>query len=214
MDNYFGTYAIATPSSKDEAAKLINSDNVIGDIYDVVCETVDGQHRAYVLNRFNDKPCYFKKELSRTLAVNEASGLETKAFLTLVGFTEGVNEETNYWAQFAIISYPKAKVEIYKKFCEVISDSLKHNRRPDVDLNAKEVETLEAANGDWRPDKVVPLPEKKKGTAFIKTRVSLTDQMVEQGRKNNPGCYIFGWGFMLLIIALFVFLTAKVFGWV
>lgn len=211
MDNYFGKYAIATPASKEEAAKLLNSDNVIGDIYDVICTQEDG-HRAYVLNRFNDKPAYFNKDDSRTLAVNEAAGMVSKAILTLVGFTEGAGNETNYWAQFALISYPKSKEEIYKNYVAKVSDSIKHDRRPEVALSAAEVRELEDANGHWRSDKVVPLPEKKKGTAFIKTHVSLSDKMVEEGRKNNPGCYIFGWAGLLAVVGLFVLLIAKIIG--
>ena len=48
-------------------------------------------------------------------------------------------------------------------------------------------------------------PQKAKGTAIMKSKRSLNERMIEQGRKGNIGCYIVSWAFFFALVALAVF---------
>lgn len=210
MDNYYGKYVVGLPTSSEEAAKLMNADNVIGDIYKIKCEMKDGQHRAVVINRFGDSPCYFKPTLSRELALNEAKGFITYAILTIVGFTTSDTGE-NYWAEFALISYPKFNQETFSIFIKEVSKAIKSDKRVEVDLTKDQLDLVIKNNGHFVPTTIHPKPKKKRGQVILKSRVKLTDKMVEQGRKKNPGCYVLGWVFLLAVVALFVLLVKTIF---
>lgn len=217
MDNYFGKYVRGFAVNSEQAAKLMNADNIIGDIYKVKCEMVNGKHRAVVLNRFGETPVFFDSETSREIAINQAKGFLTYAILTLVGFTTKHSEEEedsseNYWAEFAVISFPDLEKEAFTRFVEIISKSVKKNRRPEVALSEEDIKKVISSNGDFLPVATHPKPEKVKGQVLMKSRVSLTEMMVEEGRKKNPGCYIFGWLFLLVFVALFILLIKTILG--
>lgn len=91
MRNYFGTYHRFGTLSKKEAAQLLSADNIVGDIYDIEDEIVNGEHRAWMLSRFDKPVGFFSEEFSRKLSVLAASGFVCKAILSFVAFSEGKN---------------------------------------------------------------------------------------------------------------------------
>ena len=208
MDNYYGTYAIGKSTSKEEAGRLLGADNIIGDVYKVECDIIDGKHEARVINRFGDAPVVFNYRVSRELSLNKSKGFKTYAILTCVGFTQNEGDG-NYWAEFAIISFPECHLEIFAVYVDEVSKAVKNNRRPEVELSAEDVQQIISSKGKFVPNKVHSKIEKKKGQVILKSQVKLSDKLIEQGRQKNPGCYIFGWGFLLFLIVLIVFLIKK-----
>ena len=211
MDNYYGTYAIGTPTSKEEAGRLLGADNIIGDVYKVVCNINDGNHEAKVVNRFGNSPAVFDAQVSRELALNEAKGFRTYAILTCVGFTQNEGDG-DYWAEFAVVSFPKGEIETFSVYVDEVSQAIINHKRPEVDLSADEVQQIILNEGHFVSNTTHPKLEKKKGQVILKSQVKLSDKLVEQGRKKNPGCYIFGWLFLLAFVALIVLLIMKVIG--
>ena len=211
MDNYYATYAIAKPTSKEEAGRLLGADNIIGDVYKVVCEIKGGKNVAKVVNRFGNTPAVFNEEVSRQLALNDAKGFRTYAVLTCVGFTQD-ESEGNYWAEFAIVSFPDSELETFSVYVDEVSQAVKDHRRPEVNLGSEEVKKVIENKGRYVSTSTHPKLEKKKGQVILKSQVKLSDKLVEQGRKKNPGCYIFGWLFLLAVVALIVLIIMKVIG--
>ncbi len=206
MENYYATYTIATPTSKEEAGKLLSADNIIGDVYKVVTEISGTKHEAKAVNRFGDSPVQFNQEVSKELSLNEIKGMMTYAILTCVGFIQE-EKDGNYWAEFIVISFPKNQLNIFVNYVDEISKAIKKNRRPNVNLSQSEITEVINNNGKYISSSKQPQIKKAKGQVILKSRVRLTDSLVEQGRKKNPGCYIFGWLFLLGFIALLIFIV-------
>ena len=211
MDTYYATYAIAKPTSKEEAGRLLGADNIIGDVYKVVTKIKGGSHEAKVVNRFGNTPAVFDADVSRQLALNDAKGFKTYAVLTCVGFTQ-TEGDGDYWAEFAVVSFPESELETFSVYVDEVSQAVKNNKRPEVDLAADEVQQIIENRGHFISNTTHPKLEKKKGQVILKSQVKLSDKLVEQGRKKNPGCYIFGWLFLLAFIALIVMVIMKVIG--
>ena len=210
MDNYYGTYAIGKATSKEEAGKLLGADNVIGDVYKVETRLTDGKHVARVINRFGNSPVEFSEGISREIALCETKGFVTYAILTCVGFTQ-IKNDGEYWAEFIIISFPKKDLDIFSVYVDNLSKEVKDYKRPEVDLKAEEVEEIIKNKGDYISLTQHSKIDKIKGQVILKSRVKLSEKLIEQGRKKNPGCYIFGWLFLLVVIALIILIVKAIF---
>lgn len=210
MDNYFGRYERFETASKKDAAALLGADNLVGDVYDIDIEMVDGAQRAWLVSRFDARIGYFDTKISRKLSVLKAQGLTCKAILSFVAFTEN-SEEGKYWGDVAVICYNPAYAEDFAPFMKAVSKKLGEGVRPKVDLGADGADKIIESHGEWMPKQTVSYPDKgqNKGTAIIKRRRSVTDKLVEQGRAGNKGCYIVSWVFLLALVALIVYVVMK-----
>ena len=86
-----------------------------------------------------------------------------------------------------------------------IRDSMMDGIRPEVELGEQGYAKVVESKGTWKPTKTVSLPSKQAGVAILKTRRSVSEKMIEQGRKGNKGCYILSWVFLLALIAGVIF---------
>ena len=65
MERYFGTYQTFRTASRQEAAALLGSDNLVGDEYTIDCVLEEGEHKAWMVNRFGARVGYFDPGFSR-----------------------------------------------------------------------------------------------------------------------------------------------------
>lgn len=211
MNNYYGKYKIAYPFDSNSAAKLISADNIIGDIYKVTIDRKDDSHLAYVTNRFKQTPAYFDEETSRELAIAKAKDMNIYAILSIVGFSESENK-SQYWAEFAIIGFPKSKKDCFDSFVLNLASSIKNGKRLNIELSDNDFEKVLKTNGDYLPTTKFPFPDKRQGTVFLKKSISLKEKLIEQARNKNIGCSIVGWIFLLLIITGLLYLGKLIIG--
>lgn len=204
MENYFGEYERFEVPVKKDAGLLLGADNMVGDIYDIECELADGVHTAYMVNRFGQKPGCFNPETSRELSIMQAKGLVCKAVLSFVAFTDHP-DEGHYWGEVALICYNPAYEAAFLKFITSVANRMADGVRTKVDLGEDGVEKIIASDGEWIPKQTVPMPDKSKGMAIMKSHRKLSDKLIEQGRRGNKGCYVVSWVFLLIIVALLVF---------
>lgn len=204
MDQYFGTYeSFDTPSKKD-AAVLLGADSLVGDKYRVDIELENGEHRAWLVNRFDKRIGFFGAPFSRKLSILQARDFEITALLSFVAYTDHP-DPGYYWGEMAVIGYDKRNKEAFDVYVEKISALMAEGKRPNVDLSEDDVDRVADSKGEWVSDSTVPLPAKAKGTAIMKSKRSLNERMIEQGRKGNIGCYIVSWAFIFALVALAVF---------
>lgn len=196
---YFGSYERFETVSKKDAAQLLGADNFVGDRYEIEFTTEKGKHRAWLKNRFDARVGYFNEELSRKLSLYEARGWRLVALLSLVAFTD-TPEPGIYWGEAALIGYdPREKS--FDAYVDKLSGRLGEGNRPVVDLGEQGITQVIESNGTWAPTKLLSRPEKKAGTAYIKTRRTYKDKLIEEGRKGNKGCYF---GSIVSFIALII----------
>lgn len=204
MDHYFGKYQRFDTVSKKEGGALVGADNLAGDVYSIEMELNEGIYRAWLVNRFNKRVGFFSPEFSRELSVHIANGLTAKAILSFIAYTDHPDPGI-YWGEMAVICYKPTYEAEFTTFIEGVSKKLSSGTRVDITLNDDGVNKVISSKGSWLPDKSVPMPEKTRGTAIIKSRRSFTENMVEQGRKKNKGCYVLSWVFIVAIVALILF---------
>ena len=102
--------------------------------------------------------------------------------------------------------------QAYVIFENTIAQGLKKGIRPDISLSHDGVHYVESSNGTWVPRGRISLPQKQQGMALMKTRRSLSENLIEQGRAGNKGCYVVSWIFLLALVTLVVLLV-KAQGW-
>lgn len=234
MEHYFGAYQTFQTRSKDEAARLMSADNLIGDLYDIQLELNDGVHKARLVNRFNQRTGSFDPDFSRKLSLLNANGLTLKASLSLVGYTESSSDTENsasrrdaptstgghaegnaegtkavgYWGEAAVFGFREVDREHFERFMENISEKLKDGVRPRIDFGREGFERIVNSKGTWVPEQSEPKPDKERGTVIIKDHLSLNEKVIEQGRKGNKGCYLISWMF-IAGLAIILFLIIK-----
>lgn len=197
---YFGTYARFSTASKKDAAALIGADNLVGDIFSIEFITEDGVRTAWMKNRFGAFMGFFDPGTSRELSLCEAKGYKLQALLSFVAYSE-TPDPGEYWGEAALVCYGTENAEAFDCFTGNIAARLMEGIRPEVDLGEQGYAKVIESKGAWKPTKTVPLPSKRAGSALLKTRRSMSEKMIEQGRKGNKGCYIVSWLFLLAVVA-------------
>ena len=197
---YFGTYARFDTASKKDAAVLLGADNLVGDVFDIEFVTENGVRTAWMKNRFGAMIGFFEPDVSRELSLYEAKGYELRALLSFIAYSE-MPDPGEYWGEAALICYDPKDAEAFECFTGNIAARMAEGIRPEVQLGEQGYAKVIESKGTWKPTKTVPFPDKKAGVALLKTRRSVSEKMIEQGRKGNKGCYIVSWVFLLALVA-------------
>ena len=66
-DCYFGAYARFDTTSKKDAAILLGSNCIIGDVFNIEFKPLEGQTRAWVVNDYGDTLGYLDEQTSHKL---------------------------------------------------------------------------------------------------------------------------------------------------
>ena len=201
---YFGTYARFNTSSKKDGAALMGPDNLVGDIYNIEFRVENGRTTAWMINRFGAHIGFFDAKTSRQLSLCKAQDMTLKALLAFVAYDEAPDPGV-YWGEVALVCYPASEAEIFEVYIETLSKRMAQGIRPEIDLNEQGYQHVVDSNGSWTPKETVPLPKMKSGSAFVKTRRSLSESLIEQGRKGNKGCYFVSCLFLVAVVVLIVF---------
>ena len=204
MDQYFGTYQTFETVSKKDAAVLLGADNLVGDRYTIEIELDGDAHKAWLISRFDQRIGFFDGNFSRRLSILKANGLELTAILSFVAYTD-MPEPGNYWGEMAVIAYNPAQKEAFERFITTVCTRMFDNVRTRVNFDAEGVERIISSGGSWVPEQTVPMPSKKKGTVIMKSKRSLSEKLIEQGRKGNKGCYVVSWAFIIALVAALLF---------
>lgn len=204
MNQYFGTYQAFATESKKEAGALIGADNLVGDRYDIDIELNEGIHKAWLVNRFGKRIGFFDADFSRQLSIMKARDMAMTAILSFVAYTDNP-DPGHYWGEMAVICFNPVDEEPFEKFLSAVSARMAEGSRPNIDLQPESVERVIESGGTWMPKQSVPFPEKERGTVIMKSKRSVSERLIEQGRKGNKGCYLVSWAFLLALVALVIF---------
>lgn len=200
---YFGSYETFDTSSKDAGAALLGADNMIGDVYTIDLELGEEGHRAWLVNRFDERVGFFSPAFSRKLSILAAEGLDMRAVLSYVAYS-GDPEPGHYWGEAAVIAFSPADAAAFERFIAQVSARMADGVRTNVAFEGEGVKRIIDSDGTWVPTQTVPMPEKRKGSVIMKSHRSMLDKTIEQGRARKTGCYILSWAFIIVVIALIV----------
>ncbi|WP_165172159.1 hypothetical protein [Adlercreutzia sp. ZJ242] len=201
MDQYFGTYQTFNTVSKNDGAALIGADNLIGDLYRIDIEMDSNSHKAWLVNRFDKRVGFFDAKFSRELSIWKARGMKMTAILSFVAYSDAP-DPGRYWGEMAVICYNPSNDEAFSTFVEGVRKKMGEGTRLNVNLKDNEVKKVLSSKGTWLPDQNVPMPKLSKGNAIMKSRLSVSEKVIEQGRKGNKGCYAASWAFLIALVVL------------
>ena len=204
MDFFYGTYKRFDTASKNEGAALIGADNLVGDIYDIEFVTEDDKKRAYLKNKFGKCVAFFDDTFSRKLSVFAAREWKLAALLSFVAYSDKP-EPGIYWGEAAVVCYDPAFTDACEPFIKKLGAHLADGIRPDIDLSKQALENLVESKGEWFPKGRVPMPQKAKGSAIVKSERSASEKLIEQGRAGNKGCYLVSILFLVALVAAAIF---------
>lgn len=200
MNQYFGTYHRFETASKKEAGRLLGADNLVGDLYHIDCTMEGTTHKAWLVSRFDQRIGYFDENFSRDLSILAARDLTLVAVLSFIAFTESP-EPGHYWGEAAVVAYEPSQADDFETFVQNVALRMQDGIRTSVSFEPDGVNRIIESRGTWIPEKTIPLPQKEKGTVIMKSRRSLSERAIEQGRKGNKGCYLVSWAFLLALVA-------------
>ena len=200
MNQYFGTYHRFETASKKEAGRLLGADNLVGDLYHLDCTMEGTAHKAWLVSRIDQRIGYFDEDFSRDLSILAARDLTLVAVLSFIAFTESP-EPGHYWGEVAVVAYEPAQADDFETFVQNVAMRMQDGIRTNVSFEPDGVNRIVESRGTWIPEKTIPLPQKEKGTVIMKSRRSLSERAIEQGRKGNKGCYLVSWAFLLALVA-------------
>lgn len=198
-DLYFGKYVRFDTSSKDEGSQLMGADSLVGDRFSINFVVEDGQTTAWLKNKFGAPVGFFDETTTRTLSLYQARGFKMYALLSFVAYED--HDGGSYWGQAALVCFDPAHEAAFEAFIDGVSRRLAEGIRPQVDISAQGVRQIIDSEGTWQPKKTIPFPSKQAGVALVKTKQSMTEKLVEQGRARNKGCYLGTFVVFALVIA-------------
>ncbi len=187
-----------TPLGGD-SAMLAGSDNLVGDTYTIEFVVEQGVRIAWLVNRFGARVGFLAPDVSRSLSLCEAKDMELCALLSFVAFHEST-KTGRYWGEVALVCYPKNQASAFTPFINAFSKRLADGVRPDLHIGEQGYHSIIDTNGSWQPTRTVPLPSMPAGSAIVKSRRTLQEKLIEEGRNKNKGCYALSWLFLLAVL--------------
>ena len=205
-DCYFGVYAHITVPSKNYSGTLMSADTLIGDPLTLDFRTCDGVSQIWVSNRFGGELGYLDPAVSRRISMYSVRNWSINVVLSLVAYSED-SDGGHYWGEAAVMCYDPKYSDSFVLFTKKVVERLQDGTRPDVALSEQEATNLVKSNGEWFPKKTMSLPTS--GTVVMKSRLSISEKMIEQGRARNPGCYVLNFIFIIAFIAVVALIVVK-----
>lgn len=110
-----------------------------------------------------------------------------RAFASAVVFDK---RDESYWVEAAVICFPAADADIFTPFVNALARSIAKGDHPDVTLSPKEFDQVIESKGMWADYRSQKLPKLEKGTAYYKTKQTMTERMAYAAADGNKGCYV------------------------
>ena len=131
--------------------------------------------------------------------------------LSYVAFTDSP-QPGKYWGEAAIMAYDPSVADEFKTFTSNMFNIMKDGVRPDISLSPQAIDAVIKNKGNWAPNKTIDIPKMNHGSALVKSRRTMSEKLIEKGRKGNIGCYIVSWIFNIGLLAGVVLLILYLVG--
>lgn len=202
-DIYYGTYCQLDTESGDSEVIVDGNATAIGlelTLTPQLHVTDRGKEvPRIVLNRGDTAMGFLPENVFKQVARLQEAGWICRAFTSASVFVKSTD---SYWVEAAIICYQPDRAEVFDPFVESIAKRIAKGDHPAVALSPKEQGLVVESKGAWCDTKEQKLPKLKKGSAYYKTKRTMTENMAYAAAEGNKGCWV----------GLFVAVFAVVFG--
>lgn len=140
-----------------------------------------------VLSRGDQAMGFLPDNVYKQVRRLKEKGWICRAFASAAVFDK---RDESYWAEAAVICYRPKDAEIFEPFVNALAHSIAKGDHPDITLSPKELDQVFESKGMWTNYKPQKLPKLEKGTAYYKTKRTMTENMAYAAAEGNKGCYI------------------------
>ena len=202
---FYGTYTKFACETKQQSSLLLSADCMIGDICSIEFVVENGTTIAWIVNKYGARLVSIDEKTCRRLQEYQVRGFSIKALYAFLAFNDNIKNKP-YWGEFAIVAYSNNYTSEFEQFIDGISKLLAKGIRPNLDFNPSTIEKIISSKGLWQPTNKLANLKLDKGVAIVKSKRSNLDNIIEQGRSGNIGCWIVS-AFIFAVIALLIFLA-------
>ena len=188
---YFGTYTTLEHTSGDSVIRVDGNLTVIGSELDLTRETHVTRRGKEVpriiLSRGSAAMGFVPASLHRRLDAMLDAGWTCHAIASTSIFYK---LEDRYITEVALICAAPGNAAATDAFASRIAAQIARGGHPDVNLSAKELSSMLAADGQWSPGHDSKRAEPMKGAAYYKTRQTATERLALAAAAGNKGCWV------------------------
>lgn len=190
-DIYYGTYCRLDTESGDSEVIVDGNATAIGlelTITPQLHVTERGKEvPRMVLNRGDMAMGFLPENVYRQVARLQEAGWICRAFTSASAFVKSTD---SYWVEAAIICYQPDQADSFGPFVEATAKRIAKGEHPAVALSPKEQSLVVESKGAWCDTKEQKLPKLKKGSAYYKTKRTMTESMAYAAAEGNKGCWV------------------------
>ena len=205
---YKAFYSKFYTKTKKEGSVCASPDCIVGDIFRLDFEVTDGSTTAVIFNKFDRYIGYFDEQITQELLLLRADGKKIDLLLSFVAYRDTPGPAL-YWGEFAVISYNSIYSEEFNSVVSSLSAELARGKRPSLNLEKKEIDLIIENCSGFTFKNFTKREKLEPGSAFVKTKISPSEKLVESGRKGKLGCWVATFLFFLIIVFVIVYLVQK-----
>jgi hypothetical protein len=187
---YYATYCRLESTNADSHVTVDGNTLVIGAelaFTPQVHLTEKGKEVArIVLGRGNQAMGFLPDDVYKRVEKLRDAGWICRAFTSVAVFDK---LENAYWSEVAIFCYEQEGQEIFDTFVNGMVKRIAQGEHPAVSLSPKELEQVIESQGSWLGTKQLKLPKLAAGSAYYKTKRTMTENLAYAAAEGNKGCY-------------------------
>lgn len=190
-ETYFATYCRLDTSSGDSRVVVDGNTIVIASELTLTRQTHvtdrGKEIERIVLSRGDQAMGFLPDNVCKQVLRYLDEGWICRAFSSAAVFNK---LEDEHWCEAAVICYRPEDEGTFNTFVDGLSARMAKGDHPAVALSPKELAQVMESQGTWNGYKSQKLPKLEKGSAYYKTKRTMTENMAYAAAEGNKGCYV------------------------
>lgn len=139
-----------------------------------------------VLSRGDQALGFLPENVYKQVSKRMNDGWICKAYSSAVAFDK---RSDSYWVEAAVFCYQENEAEALERFVAAMVKRIAKGEHPAIALSSKELQQVIESKGAWSQVPSQKLAKLEKGSAYYKTKRTMTENMAYAAAEGNKGCY-------------------------
>lgn len=140
-----------------------------------------------VLSRGDQALGFLPDDVCKQVKKRLEQGWELRAFSSAVAFEK---RDDSYWVEAAVFCYDPRESAAIDAFIATTVKRIAKGEHPAISLSPKELQQVIETKGEWAQNAAQKLPKLPKGSAYYKTKRTMTENLAYAAAEGNKGCYV------------------------